>query len=151
MTTVVGSPNPSGYGQAVSFTATVVPNPDGGSVQAGEPLFQLETDKASSVVPAPGSGVLKIGVAEGETVAIGATIGGRTNWRSGNGNDSLQLGSGSNNYNVNVQFGNSDDSFTLATTGLVSGRADGGGRLSSNVFTQNGAILSPYFQLSNFV
>ena len=43
--------------------------PDGGSVQAGEPLFELETDKASSVVPAPSSGVLKIGVAEGETVA----------------------------------------------------------------------------------
>jgi 2-oxoglutarate dehydrogenase E2 component (dihydrolipoamide succinyltransferase) len=50
--------------------------PDGGRVQAGEPLFELETDKASSVVPAPDSGVLKIGVAEGETVAIGATIGG---------------------------------------------------------------------------
>jgi 2-oxoglutarate dehydrogenase E2 component (dihydrolipoamide succinyltransferase) len=50
--------------------------PDGGSVQAGEPLFELETDKASSVVPAPGSGVLKIGAAEGETVQIGATVGG---------------------------------------------------------------------------
>jgi 2-oxoglutarate dehydrogenase E2 component (dihydrolipoamide succinyltransferase) len=50
--------------------------PDGGSVQAGEPLFELETDKASSVVPAPGSGILKIAVAEGETVAIGATVGG---------------------------------------------------------------------------
>ena len=37
--------------------------------------FELETDKASNVVPAPGSGVLKIGVAEGETVAIGATVG----------------------------------------------------------------------------
>ena len=49
--------------------------PDGGSVKAGEPLFELETDKASSVVPAPSSGVLKIGVAEGETVAIGATVG----------------------------------------------------------------------------
>ena len=44
-------------------------------MQAGEPLFELETDKASSVVPAPSSGVLKIGVAEGETVAIGATVG----------------------------------------------------------------------------
>ena len=42
---------------------------DGASVKAGEPLFELETDKASSVVPAPSSGVLKIGVAEGETVA----------------------------------------------------------------------------------
>jgi 2-oxoglutarate dehydrogenase E2 component (dihydrolipoamide succinyltransferase) len=49
---------------------------DGGTVKAGEPLFELETDKASSVVPAPDSGILKIGVAEGETVAIGATVGG---------------------------------------------------------------------------
>jgi 2-oxoglutarate dehydrogenase E2 component (dihydrolipoamide succinyltransferase) len=48
---------------------------DGGSVQAGEPLFELETDKASSVVPAPDSGVLSIAVAEGDTVAIGATVG----------------------------------------------------------------------------
>ena len=44
-------------------------------MQAGEPLLELETDKATTVVPAPGSGVLKIGVAEGETVAIGATVG----------------------------------------------------------------------------
>ena len=49
--------------------------PDGGAVQAGEPLFELETDKASSVVPAPDSGTLKIGVADGETVAMGATVG----------------------------------------------------------------------------
>src|SRR5689334_1503481 len=49
--------------------------PDGSSVQAGEPLLELETDKATNVVPAPGSGVLKIGVAEGETVPIGATVG----------------------------------------------------------------------------
>ena len=48
---------------------------DGASVQAGEPLFELETDKASSDVPASSSGVLKIAVAEGETVAIGATVG----------------------------------------------------------------------------
>ena len=30
--------------------------PDGGSVKAEEPLFELETDKASSVVPAPPPG-----------------------------------------------------------------------------------------------
>jgi 2-oxoglutarate dehydrogenase E2 component (dihydrolipoamide succinyltransferase) len=48
---------------------------DGAAVKAGEPLFELETDKASNVVPAPASGVLKIAVAEGETVAIGASIG----------------------------------------------------------------------------
>jgi 2-oxoglutarate dehydrogenase E2 component (dihydrolipoamide succinyltransferase) len=49
--------------------------PDGSSIQAGEPLLELETDKATTTVPAPGSGVLKIGVAEGQTVAIGATVG----------------------------------------------------------------------------
>jgi 2-oxoglutarate dehydrogenase E2 component (dihydrolipoamide succinyltransferase) len=49
--------------------------PDGSPVQAGEPLLELETDKATNVVPAPGSGVLKIGAAEGETVPIGATVG----------------------------------------------------------------------------
>jgi 2-oxoglutarate dehydrogenase E2 component (dihydrolipoamide succinyltransferase) len=48
---------------------------DGAPVKAGEPLFELETDKASNVVPAAVSGVLKITVAEGETVAIGASIG----------------------------------------------------------------------------
>jgi 2-oxoglutarate dehydrogenase E2 component (dihydrolipoamide succinyltransferase) len=49
--------------------------PDGSLVKAGEPLFELETDKATSEVPAPTTGVLKVSVGEGETVAIGATIG----------------------------------------------------------------------------
>jgi 2-oxoglutarate dehydrogenase E2 component (dihydrolipoamide succinyltransferase) len=49
--------------------------PDGSMIKTGEPLFELETDKASNVVPSPSDGVLKITVAEGETVAIGATVG----------------------------------------------------------------------------
>ena len=49
--------------------------PDGAAVKSGDPLFELETDKASNVVPASTSGVLKIGVAEGTTVEIGATVG----------------------------------------------------------------------------
>ncbi len=49
--------------------------PDGSILKAGDPLFELETDKASTVVPAPSGGTLKIAVAEGTTVAIGATIG----------------------------------------------------------------------------
>jgi 2-oxoglutarate dehydrogenase E2 component (dihydrolipoamide succinyltransferase) len=49
--------------------------PAGSLIKAGEPLFELETDKASTAVPAGSSGVLEIAVAEGETVAIGATIG----------------------------------------------------------------------------
>ncbi|WP_406693404.1 2-oxoglutarate dehydrogenase complex dihydrolipoyllysine-residue succinyltransferase [Singulisphaera sp. Ch08] len=48
---------------------------DGSAVKAGEPLFELETDKANNVVPASASGVLKINVAEGETVDIGSTVG----------------------------------------------------------------------------
>ena len=49
--------------------------PDGSPVKAGEPLFELETDKASNVVPATSSGVLKVAVPEGTTVPIGATVG----------------------------------------------------------------------------
>jgi len=49
--------------------------PDGSAVEAGTPLFELETDKASTEVPAPSAGVLKITAKEGETVAIGATVG----------------------------------------------------------------------------
>jgi 2-oxoglutarate dehydrogenase E2 component (dihydrolipoamide succinyltransferase) len=48
---------------------------DGSSVQAGEPLLELETDKATTVIPAPSSGVLKIGAAEGQTAAIGSAVG----------------------------------------------------------------------------
>ena len=40
--------------------------PDGAAVKAGEPLFELETDKASNVVPAAASGILKIEVAGGD-------------------------------------------------------------------------------------
>jgi 2-oxoglutarate dehydrogenase E2 component (dihydrolipoamide succinyltransferase) len=49
--------------------------PDGSAVKAGDPLFELETDKATNVVPAPVSGVLKTAAAEGQTVGIGASIG----------------------------------------------------------------------------
>ncbi len=49
--------------------------PDGSAVKSGDPLFELETDKASTVVPAAASGILKVSVAEGETVAIGASVG----------------------------------------------------------------------------
>lgn len=49
--------------------------PDGAQIKSGEPLFEVETDKASTEVPAPADGVLKIGVAEGETVEVGATVG----------------------------------------------------------------------------
>ena len=48
--------------------------PDGSLVKAGEPLFELESDKASLPVPAEVGGVLKVQAAEGDTVTIGQVI-----------------------------------------------------------------------------
>lgn len=47
----------------------------GDVVREEEPLFELETDKATTTVPAPATGQLKIDVAEGQQVAIGAVVG----------------------------------------------------------------------------
>ena len=48
---------------------------DGDTVEKGEALFVLETDKVTLEVEAEAAGALKISVAEGETVAIGAVVG----------------------------------------------------------------------------
>ena len=47
----------------------------GDLVKSGDPLFELETDKASNEVPPLVAGVLTTTVAEGTTVAIGAIVG----------------------------------------------------------------------------
>ncbi len=47
----------------------------GDYVQANEPLFELESDKATVKVPAPVSGVLTITVPEGQTVAVESVVG----------------------------------------------------------------------------
>jgi 2-oxoglutarate dehydrogenase E2 component (dihydrolipoamide succinyltransferase) len=49
--------------------------PDGASVQATEPVFELETDKASQEVAAPSAGVLKHAAAEGDKVTVGQVVG----------------------------------------------------------------------------
>lgn len=46
----------------------------GDSVQDGEILFELETDKAVLEIPSPGSGTLEILVEEGTEVEIGQTV-----------------------------------------------------------------------------
>ncbi len=52
----------------------------GESVNADEPLVELETDKVTVEVPAPASGVLgEIKAAEGTTVAVGAVLGAISN------------------------------------------------------------------------
>jgi 2-oxoglutarate dehydrogenase E2 component (dihydrolipoamide succinyltransferase) len=48
---------------------------DGDSVRAEEPLFELETEKATTEISAPEAGVLHIAVPEGRSVAIGSVVG----------------------------------------------------------------------------
>jgi 2-oxoglutarate dehydrogenase E2 component (dihydrolipoamide succinyltransferase) len=48
---------------------------DGQQVRGGEPVFELETEKATTEVAAPAAGMLRIAVPEGKTVAIGAVVG----------------------------------------------------------------------------
>ncbi len=48
---------------------------DGDIVRADEPLFELETEKATAPVPAPAAGRLVIAVPEGQTVKIGQVVG----------------------------------------------------------------------------
>ncbi len=48
---------------------------DGEKVTEGADLFELETDKATMTVPAPGTGVLSISVPAGTEVSIGQVVG----------------------------------------------------------------------------
>ena len=48
---------------------------DGEWVERDETVLELETDKITMEIPAPASGVLKHGAAEGDTVAVGAVVG----------------------------------------------------------------------------
>ena len=47
---------------------------DGDTVERDEIIAELESDKATFELPAETAGVLKIKVAEGETIDIGTTI-----------------------------------------------------------------------------
>ena len=47
----------------------------GDAVEADEVLFEIETDKVETEVPAPASGIVKeILIAEGETVPVGTKL-----------------------------------------------------------------------------
>jgi len=48
--------------------------PDGATVREGDPLYEVETDKVTLTVDAPGSGVLERVVLEGETVPVGTVV-----------------------------------------------------------------------------
>ena len=90
------------------------------------------------------------------------TPGSKLNWTSGNGNNYLQLASPLVNgapmlFNVNIHFGNGNDTFQLGGVGgdkggSVTGIVDGGGRLTANVFVMDPTLwtLVAPFTLSNF-
>ena len=48
---------------------------DGDTIRRGEPLYTLETDKATQDVPSPSDGVLSITVPEGSTVKVESVVG----------------------------------------------------------------------------
>jgi 2-oxoglutarate dehydrogenase E2 component (dihydrolipoamide succinyltransferase) len=48
---------------------------DGETVRQGEPIVEVETEKATTDVPAPAAGILHVQAAEGSTVAVGTVIG----------------------------------------------------------------------------
>src|SRR5437870_1094062 len=48
---------------------------DGDSVQQDEPLFELETEKATQEIPSPAAGVLHTKSQAGQSVAIGSVVG----------------------------------------------------------------------------
>ena len=48
---------------------------DGATVNEGEPLFSLESEKSVEEIPSPASGTVKIHKRKGETCKVGAVIG----------------------------------------------------------------------------
>jgi len=48
---------------------------DGASINAGEPLYLLESDKSAQEIEAPASGKLKIIAAAGEVYEVGTLLG----------------------------------------------------------------------------
>ncbi len=49
--------------------------PDGATVEQGQPLYSLESDKSVEEIEAPGSGVLKILVQPGTVYPVGTVLG----------------------------------------------------------------------------
>jgi S-layer protein len=79
-----------------------------------------------------------------------SSVGGTLNWHSGSGNNSLIL-EGGQQYLVNVVFGSGDDTFTLNNAAAVlTGKVDGGGHITANVFNQLAGTIGSPFELINF-
>jgi hypothetical protein len=80
----------------------------------------------------------------------GGSVGGKITWRSGNGNSMLTL-AGAQTYLVDVVFGSGDDTFTLNNAAAVlTGRVDGGGHITANVFNPVAGTIGSPFEETNF-
>ena len=80
----------------------------------------------------------------------GGSVGGTISMTTGNGNNHLTL-AGAQTYQVNVTFGNGDDTFTLNNAAAVlNGRVDGGGHITANVFEVLAGTIGSNFTLINF-
>src|SRR5574341_938608 len=90
ITTVSSAPNPSVFGQSVTFTATVTSNPPGGGVPTGSVTFSEGATALASGVAVNGSGQAAFSTA---TLAVGshvitAAFSGTGNWANSSGDDS---------------------------------------------------------------
>jgi hypothetical protein len=90
ITTVSSAPNPSVFGQSVTFTATVTSNPPGGGVPTGSVTFSEGVSVLASGVAVNGSGQAAFSTA---TLAVGshvitAAFSGTGNWANSSGDDS---------------------------------------------------------------
>ncbi len=48
---------------------------DGATVEAGQPIYRIETDKTETDIEAPAAGVLRIEADAGEALEVGTPIG----------------------------------------------------------------------------
>lgn len=48
---------------------------DGQRIEAGQPMFALESEKSTTEIEAPASGILKITAPVGEPLPVGAVLG----------------------------------------------------------------------------
>jgi pyruvate/2-oxoglutarate dehydrogenase complex dihydrolipoamide acyltransferase (E2) component len=48
--------------------------PDGGTVEAGQPLYTLESDKVENEIEAPVSGIVRHLASPGETLPVGTPL-----------------------------------------------------------------------------
>ncbi len=105
----------------------------GDSVEEGDEIFELETDKATLAVPSPAAGTLEISVEEDAEVSVGQTVGYIDTEGAGAGSDG-QSGGAAADTGAPAAEGAAEAADTAADAGDREGGAqDAGGDLSPAV------------------